>query len=139
MCLRYPSADTMPGANANPASIAEKMPSLQRRSKSHSRPIDGSMGAHAFTRSCMHKESAVLSLRVARLMREQGLAAKLPRHRIVTTNSEKDAPVAANLLQQDFHADQPRPEVDDRDDLHLDTRGVALSSSACLMCFRAWW
>jgi putative transposase len=55
----------------------------------------------------MHKESPVLSPRVARLMRVQGLAAKLPRHRSVTTNSEKDAPVAANLLQQDFHADHP--------------------------------
>ena len=45
--------------------------------------------------------------RVARLMREQGLCAQLPRHRTVTTKSEKGAPVAANLLQQDFHASCP--------------------------------
>jgi putative transposase len=45
--------------------------------------------------------------RVARLMREQGLAARLPRHRTMTTHGEKDAPLAANLLQQDFHADHP--------------------------------
>ena len=45
--------------------------------------------------------------RVARLMCEQGLCAQLPRHRTVTTKSEKGAPVAANLLQQNFHASCP--------------------------------
>lgn len=45
--------------------------------------------------------------RVARLMRELELAAKRPRHRTITTESEPGASVAANLLQQDFHADQP--------------------------------
>lgn len=45
--------------------------------------------------------------RVARLMQELELAAKRPRHRTVTTKSEEGASVAPNLLQQDFHADQP--------------------------------
>jgi putative transposase len=45
--------------------------------------------------------------RVARLMRELELVAKRPRHPPVTTKSEQGASVAANLLQQDFHADQP--------------------------------
>ncbi len=45
--------------------------------------------------------------RVARLMRELELVAKRPRHRTVTTKSEEGAAVAPNLLQQDFHADQP--------------------------------
>jgi putative transposase len=45
--------------------------------------------------------------RVARLMREQGLFAQRPRHRTVTTHSEPGAPVAPNLLQRDFSADQP--------------------------------
>ena len=45
--------------------------------------------------------------RVARLMRELGICAQLPKHRTVTTHSEKGVPVAANLLQQDFHADCP--------------------------------
>lgn len=45
--------------------------------------------------------------RVARLMRERELVAKRPRHRTVTTNSEQGAVVAPNLLQQDFHADEP--------------------------------
>ena len=45
--------------------------------------------------------------RVARLMREQGLFAKCPRHRRVTTKSEPGAQVAPNLLQRDFHAEKP--------------------------------
>jgi putative transposase len=45
--------------------------------------------------------------RVARLMRELELVAKRPRHRTVTTKSEEGAAIAPNLLQQDFHADQP--------------------------------
>ncbi len=45
--------------------------------------------------------------RVARLMRELELVAKRPGHRTVTTKSEEGASVAPNLLQQNFHADQP--------------------------------
>lgn len=45
--------------------------------------------------------------RVARLMQELELVAKCPRHRTITTKSEEGAKVTANLLQQDFHADQP--------------------------------
>ena len=45
--------------------------------------------------------------RVARLMREQGLFAKRPRHRTITTQNEPDAQVAPNLLQRDFSAQAP--------------------------------
>jgi transposase InsO family protein len=45
--------------------------------------------------------------RVARLMREQGLAARKPPHRTITTHSDPEAQVAPNLLQRDFHADKP--------------------------------
>lgn len=45
--------------------------------------------------------------RVARLMREHGLFAQRPRHRTITTRSEKGAQVAPNLLQRDFHAEVP--------------------------------
>jgi putative transposase len=45
--------------------------------------------------------------RVARLMQELDLVAKCPRHRTVTTKSEEGSKVTANLIQQDFHADQP--------------------------------
>ena len=40
-------------------------------------------------------------------MREQGLFAKCPRQRTITTHSEPDAQVAPNLLQRDFSADEP--------------------------------
>ena len=45
--------------------------------------------------------------RVARLMQKLELVAKRPCHRTITTKSEEGAPIAPNLLQQDFHADQP--------------------------------
>ena len=45
--------------------------------------------------------------RVARLMQELDLVAKRPRHPTVTTKREEGAKVTPNLLQQDFHADQP--------------------------------
>jgi putative transposase len=45
--------------------------------------------------------------RVARLMREQELYAKRPRHRTVTTHSDPEAQAAPNLLQRDFGAEQP--------------------------------
>jgi len=44
--------------------------------------------------------------RVARLMREHGLQAKTAHRFKVTTQSDHDEPVAPNLVQQDFHADQ---------------------------------
>ncbi len=44
---------------------------------------------------------------VARLMQEQGLFAKRPRHRTITTQSVPGAQVAPNLLQRDFSADEP--------------------------------
>jgi transposase InsO family protein len=83
------------------------MLNLQARSKPLSRAIGVSMGAHVSMQSCMHKGFIATDQRVARLMRELELVAKRPRHRTVTTKSEQGASVAPNLLQQDFHADQP--------------------------------
>ena len=45
--------------------------------------------------------------RVARLMREQGLAARKAAHRTVTTHSDPAAQVAPHLLGRDFHAEKP--------------------------------
>ncbi len=70
----------------------------------HNRRVYGSPRIHAE----LHAEGiACGQKRVARLMRELGISAQLPKHRTVTTHSEKGAPVAANLLQRDFHADRP--------------------------------
>ncbi len=45
--------------------------------------------------------------RIARLMRERGLCAKVKRRRVVTTDSQHNDPVAPNLLKQEFHASEP--------------------------------
>jgi transposase InsO family protein len=46
--------------------------------------------------------------RVARLMREVGLAAKQSRKfKIITTDSHHNDPIAPNLLDRDFSAEQP--------------------------------
>jgi transposase InsO family protein len=45
--------------------------------------------------------------RVARLMREQGLVARQRKRFKCTTMSDHDQPVAANLLDRQFHAAQP--------------------------------
>lgn len=70
----------------------------------HNRRVYGSPRIHAE----LHAQGiACGQKRVARLMRELGISAQLPKHRTVTTHSKKGAPVAANLLQQDFHAARP--------------------------------
>lgn len=45
--------------------------------------------------------------RVARLMREDGLCAKMKRRFKATTNSKHDLPIAPNLLQRDFSPAEP--------------------------------
>ena len=45
--------------------------------------------------------------RVARLMRELGISADLPRRHCVTTNSDHDQPIAANVIDRDFTASAP--------------------------------
>jgi putative transposase len=93
----------------------KREPSRHRREDAHlaervktafqaNRGVYGSPRVHAELQaqgiSCGRK-------RVARLMREQGLAARRPRHRTITTHSDPDAQVAPNLLHRDFHADEP--------------------------------
>lgn len=45
--------------------------------------------------------------RVARLMHELGLSAQPPKRYVVTTDSDHDDPIAPDLIQQDFTAEQP--------------------------------
>jgi transposase InsO family protein len=102
---------TTPGANANPASTVEKMPNLQTKSVSYSRAIDASIGvhvgAHVSMQNCMHKGFIALGngslVSCENWSWWQNVRATLP----VTTKSEEGAAIAPNLLQQDFHADQP--------------------------------
>jgi putative transposase len=94
-CKREPSAHARSDAH-----LAEQV----KRAFQANRSVYGSPRVHAELHAqgipCARK-------RVARLMREQGLFAKRPRHRTVTTHSEPDAQVAPNLLGRDFRADEP--------------------------------
>ena len=45
--------------------------------------------------------------RVARLMRQDGLQGRRKYRKVTTTNSQHSFPVAPNLLNREFHADQP--------------------------------
>jgi putative transposase len=64
--------------------------------------------------------------RVARLMQEQGLAARRPRHTPRTTDSQHTQPVAPNVLARDFCATAPQPEVGRRHHRHRDALRLAL-------------
>ncbi len=82
------------------AQLAEKV----KTAFQDNRRVYGSPRVHAELRAqgirCARK-------RVARLMREQYLFAKRPRHHTITTHSEPAAQVVPNLLQRDFSANQP--------------------------------
>lgn len=69
-----------------------------------SRQVYGSPRIHAELRD---QGISISRKRVARLMREQGLAARRRRHRTITTHSEPGARVAPNLLDQEFTATRP--------------------------------
>ena len=45
--------------------------------------------------------------RIIRLKQEEGLRARVRKRYKITTDSDHDQPVAANLLQQDFTAERP--------------------------------
>ena len=59
------------------------------------------MGARESMLSLQAQGITCARKRVARLMRDQGLCAKRPRHRTVTTQSDPEAQAAPNLLQRD--------------------------------------
>jgi transposase InsO family protein len=84
------------------------------------------MAARGFTQNCTRRACIVREIRVARLMRDQGLLAQRPRHRTVTTHSEPGAPVAPNLLPRDESRRSAQHEMGRRHNLHLDSRGVVV-------------
>jgi transposase InsO family protein len=68
------------------------------------RQVYGSPRVHAV----QHAEGIKCSRkRIARLMREQGLSARRPRHRTITTQSQPGARLAPNVLARDFTARRP--------------------------------
>jgi transposase InsO family protein len=64
-------------------------------------------GSPRVTKELASQGTQVSRKRVARLMREQGLCATIPRAFRRTTDSSHDLPVAENLLKRDFSADAP--------------------------------
>ena len=59
--------------------------------------------------------------RIIRLMQEGGLKARVRKRYKVTTDSDHDQPIAANLLQQDFTADRPNQRwVGDTSELRME-------------------
>jgi putative transposase len=94
-CKREPSQHAR-----SDAQLAEKV----KTAFQDNRRVYGSPRVHAELRAqgirCARK-------RIARLMREQDLFAKRPRHHTITTHSEPGAQVAPNRLQRDFSANQP--------------------------------
>jgi putative transposase len=76
-----------------------------RRVHAQHRERYGAPRIHAELRAEGH---AVNRKRIARLMRQNGIRARVPRrYRVCTTDSKHSLPVAENLLNQNFVADRP--------------------------------
>jgi putative transposase len=74
--------------------------------------------------------------RVARLMREQDLVARARRRYKCTTMSDHDQPVAANLLDRRFHAEEPNQRwVGDTTELLVGASGAKLYLAVILDLF----
>ncbi len=117
----------MPGCGGRPAAAARHNTVLGERIArlyQANRQVYGSPRIHAALRAegqhCGRK-------RVARLMREQGLSAKRRTHRVRTTDSQHEHPVAPNLLNRDFTASAPNTRVGGRYHRGVDMGGLALS------------
>lgn len=68
---------------------------------------NGTYGSPRMTRELQDEGFAVGRRRVARLMRENCLKARMKRRFRRTTDSHHSWPIAPNLIEQDFAAEQP--------------------------------
>jgi transposase InsO family protein len=104
-----------------------------REAHEGSRRTYGSPRVHA---ELATKDIRVSRKRVARLMREQDLVARRRRRYKCTTMSDHDQPVAANLLDRQFHAERPNQRwVGDTTELLIGTGGAKLYLAAIVDLF----
>jgi len=104
-----------------------------REAHEGSRRTYGSPRVHA---ELATKNIRVSRKRVARLMREQDLVARRRRRYKCTTMSDHDQPVAANLLDRQFHAERPNQRwVGDTTELLIGTGGAKLFLAAIVDLF----
>ena len=92
---------------ARPAAAARRMRGWGSVLCASIRPTARSMAVRAFTPVLRAEGEHCGRKRVARLMREHGLSAKPRTHRVRTTDSQHEHPVAPNLLNRDFTATAP--------------------------------
>jgi transposase InsO family protein len=108
---------------------------LVREAHERSRKTYGSPRVHA---ELAASDEHVSRKRIARIMRQEGLAARVRRRYRCTTMSEHDQPVAANILDRRFDADAPNELwVGDTTELLIGVSGGKLYLAAILdLCSR---
>jgi transposase InsO family protein len=106
---------------------------LVRAAHERGRKTYGSPRVHA---ELLDNGERVSRKRVARLMREQELVARQRRRYKCTTMSDHDQPVAANILERQFHADAPNQRwVGDTTELLVGDSGAKLYLAVILDLF----
>ena len=80
------------------------------------RPVAGARAPAGLRRTCRRPASASVEKRVARLMREDGLQARVRKRFRSTTMSDHDQPIAANVLDRQFDAERAQSAVGRRHD-----------------------
>lgn len=101
------SVGSTPGGSERPALTGSTTRRYANRFGTRSRSGVGSTAVRGSMRRCVRTGSVVLAGRVARLMREDGLAAPPRRRKPRTTDSQHGNPVAPNLLARQFTAAGP--------------------------------
>jgi len=91
---------------------ARRQPAHKQRSAAgphsgHPRPSQGEYGWPKMCKELVARGIRVGKERVRRTMQEYGIKARGKRKFVVTTDSKHDLPIAPNLLQRNFTADQP--------------------------------
>jgi transposase InsO family protein len=106
---------------------------LVRAAHEHGRKTYGSPRVHA---ELIDDGERVSRKRVARLMREQEIVARQRRRYKSTTMSDHDQPVAANLLDRKFYAEEPNQRwVSDTTELLVGESGAKLYLAVILDLF----